>query len=112
LGCWKNCSKISGLGLELLKETICMCCPNIIIQMGDNMPSSQDRNRMPDVTLDWLLQQPVFVPYRVWLKFKSFNFGFVFLHVFSSVKYKWMIDVNQIMMENWIMNISNYNQQQ
>ncbi|CAF3241348.1 unnamed protein product [Rotaria sp. Silwood2] len=53
-----------GLGLELIKETICMCCPNVVIQLGDNITSSQDRNKMPDLTLEWLLQQPVFVPYR------------------------------------------------
>jgi hypothetical protein len=54
-----------GLGLELLKETICMCCPNIIIQLGDTSNLPQARNKMPDLTLQWLLQQPVFTPYRV-----------------------------------------------
>jgi hypothetical protein len=38
-----------------------MCCPNVIIQLGDNSNLSQ----MPDLTLQWLLQQPVFTPYRV-----------------------------------------------
>ena len=47
-----------------------MCCPNIIIQLGETMDSSQDRNKMPDVTLEWLLQQPVFSPYRVRFKLK------------------------------------------
>jgi len=42
-----------------------MCCPNVIIQLGDNSNLSQDRNKMPDLTLQWLLQQPVFTPYRV-----------------------------------------------
>ncbi|CAF4632019.1 unnamed protein product [Rotaria sp. Silwood1] len=54
----------TGLGLEILKETICMCCPKVVIQLGDNMISSQNRNKMPDLTLEWLLQQSVYVPYR------------------------------------------------
>ncbi|CAF1258656.1 unnamed protein product [Rotaria sordida] len=54
----------TGLGLELLKETICMCCPNVVIQLEDSIISSQDRKKMPDLTLEWLLQQPVFEPYR------------------------------------------------
>ncbi|UJR14344.1 hypothetical protein I4U23_001340 [Adineta vaga] len=61
----------TGLGLELLKETICMCCPNVIIQLTDNMTSSQVQNRMPDITLQWLLEQPVFVPYRQTLQMSS-----------------------------------------
>jgi hypothetical protein len=60
-----------GLGLELLKETICMCCPNVIIQLGDSLNPSEDLNRMPDLTLEWLLQQPVFTPYRVRFQLKS-----------------------------------------
>lgn len=54
-----------GLGLELLKETICMCSPHVIIQLGESITPSQDPNKMPDIPLPWLLQQPVFVPYRV-----------------------------------------------
>ncbi|CAF3488652.1 unnamed protein product [Rotaria sp. Silwood1] len=41
-----------------------MCCPKVVIQLGDNMISSQNRNKMPDLTLEWLLQQSVYVPYR------------------------------------------------
>ena len=40
-----------------------MCCPNMIIQLDSGM--SENQKHMPDVTLAWLLQQPVFVPYRV-----------------------------------------------
>lgn len=55
----------AGLGLELLKETICMCSPNIVIQLGESAVSHHDPNKMPDIPLPWLLQQPVFHPYRV-----------------------------------------------
>jgi hypothetical protein len=57
-----------GLGLELLKETICMSNPNVIVQLGESLSAPQDRTKMPDVTLQWLLQQPVFEPYRVRIK--------------------------------------------
>ncbi|CAF5189296.1 unnamed protein product, partial [Rotaria magnacalcarata] len=52
------------LGLELLKETICMFSPNVAIQLRNALASHQDRNKMPDLTLEWLLRQPVFAPYR------------------------------------------------
>lgn len=42
-----------------------MCNPHVIIQLGESLNPSQDPNKMPDVTLPWLSQQPVFVPYRV-----------------------------------------------
>lgn len=60
-----------GLGLELLKETISMCSPNVVIQIGGDLNSSQDPNTMPDVTLEWLSKQPVYAPYRVMSKMKS-----------------------------------------
>jgi hypothetical protein len=72
-----------GLGLELLKETICMCCPNMIIQLGDDMNASP--NKMPDVTLEWLLQQPVFASYRVRCQLKSVSFDYL---KYLSIKYK------------------------
>ena len=54
-----------GLGLEILKETLCMCNPHVVVQLTDAISASQAREQMPDVTLEWLLKQPVFVPYRV-----------------------------------------------
>jgi hypothetical protein len=36
---------------------------------------------MPDVTLQWLLQQPVFTPYRV--RFQSQILSFSFSHLFQ-----------------------------
>jgi hypothetical protein len=45
-----------------------MCCPNIVVQLGDNSSLPQDRNKMPDMTLQWLLQQPVYGSYRVRLQ--------------------------------------------
>ena len=48
-----------GLGLTLLTEIICMCCPDTIVKLDS--PSST----MPNLTLAWLAEQPVFLPYRV-----------------------------------------------
>lgn len=53
-----------------------MCCPNMIIQLGDTTNVVQDTNRMPDITLQWLLQQPVYSAYRV----KRNCFVFIYLY--------------------------------
>ena len=50
---------ILGLGLSLLTETICMCCPDIVVKI------SSSTSEMPEITSSWLLAEPVFLPYRV-----------------------------------------------
>ncbi|CAM2723891.1 unnamed protein product [Rotaria socialis] len=62
---------VTGLGLELLKEKICMFSPNVVIQLRNTLVSHQDRNKMPDLTLEWLLRQPVFAPYRDKIKMNN-----------------------------------------
>ncbi|CAF1025705.1 unnamed protein product, partial [Rotaria magnacalcarata] len=59
------------LGLELLKETICILSPNVVIQLRNTLVSHQGPNKMPDLTLEWLLRQPVFAPYRDKIKMNN-----------------------------------------
>ncbi|CAF2155326.1 unnamed protein product [Rotaria magnacalcarata] len=61
----------TGLGLELLKETICILSPNVVIQLRNTLVSHQGPNKMPDLTLEWLLRQPVFAPYRDKIKMNN-----------------------------------------
>ncbi|CAF3940529.1 unnamed protein product, partial [Rotaria magnacalcarata] len=58
------------LGLELLKETICMFSPNVAIQLRNALASHQDRNKMPDLTLECLFY---FLVYSTWDKIKMNN---------------------------------------
>ena len=53
---------ILGLGLELLKEIICMCTPDIVVHLGSKNPTSDP---IPDLSVSTLMKTPVFVPYRV-----------------------------------------------